>query len=136
MFSNSSFNLNLWYVNFSNVVLILLILFSFFVKIIFLCNFTLQLKNLYFFSNLFFYFNCCYLFWIPTKKKIENTKSQKNNSSEKRMLGCPENGQKLVEKVQKYKDWNLTIYFLLMRALLTKNIQFKEEKSKIRYLWT
>ena len=136
MFSNSSFNLNLWYVNFSNVVLILLILFSFFVKIIFLCNFTLQLKNLYFFSNLLFYFNCCYLFWIPTQKKIENTKSQKNNSSEKRMLGCPENGQKLVEKVQKYKDWNLTIYFLLMRALLTKNIQFKEEKSKIRYLWT
>jgi hypothetical protein len=40
----------------------------------------------------------------PHKKKRENTKSQKNNSSEKRMLGCPENGQKLVEKVQKYKD--------------------------------
>jgi len=58
----------------------------------------------------------------PHTKKIENTKSQKNNSSEKRMLGCPENGQKLVEKVKKYKDLNLTIYFLLMRALLTKNI--------------
>jgi hypothetical protein len=28
----------------------------------------------------------------------------------------------LVEKVQKYKDWNLTVYFWLMKALLTKKI--------------
>jgi hypothetical protein len=33
------------------------------------------------------------------KKKII-----KNNSSEKRMSKRPENGQKLVEEVQKYKD--------------------------------
>jgi hypothetical protein len=26
--------------------------------------------------------------------------------------------------------------FLLMRVLLTKKIQFKKEKSKIKYLWT
>jgi hypothetical protein len=41
-------------------------------------------------------------FWVPaqnTKKKII-----KNNSSEKRMSKRPENGQKLVEEVQKYKD--------------------------------
>jgi hypothetical protein len=29
---------------------------------------------------------------------------QKNNSNEKRMSKHPENGQKLVEEVQKYKD--------------------------------
>jgi hypothetical protein len=29
---------------------------------------------------------------------------KKNNSSEKRMPERPENGQKLVEEVQKYKD--------------------------------
>jgi len=52
------------------------------------------------------------------------------------MLECPENGQKLVEEVEKYKEWNLIVYFLLMRALLPKKIQFEEEKSKIRYLWT
>jgi hypothetical protein len=28
----------------------------------------------------------------------------------------PENSQKLIEEVQKYKDENLTIYFWLMRA--------------------
>jgi len=41
-----------------------------------------------------------------------------------------ENGQKLVEKVSKYKDWNLTVFCWLMIALLTKKIQFEEEKSK------
>jgi len=46
------------------------------------------------------------------------------------------NGQKLVEEVQKYKDWNLTVYFWLVRALLTKKIQFEEEESKIKCLWT
>jgi hypothetical protein len=48
----------------------------------------------------------------------------------------PENGQKLVEEVQKYKDGNLTVYRWLVRALLMKKIQFEEEKSKIRCLWT
>jgi len=47
-----------------------------------------------------------------------------------------ENSKKLVEKVKKYKDWNLTIYFLLMRALLTNKILFEKEKFKIRCLWT
>jgi len=47
-----------------------------------------------------------------------------------------ENGQKLVEEVQKYKNWNLTVYRWPMRALLMKKIQFEEEKSKIRCLWT
>jgi len=47
----------------------------------------------------------------------------------------PENGQKLVEEVIKYKVWNLMIYFLLIRALLTKKIQFKKEKSKLKCLW-
>jgi hypothetical protein len=40
----------------------------------------------------------------------------------------------LVEEVQNYKDWNLTVYFLLMKVLLTKKIQFEKEKSKIRCL--
>jgi hypothetical protein len=47
-----------------------------------------------------------------------------------------ENGQKLVEEVQKYKDWNWAVFYWLMRALLTKKIQFEEEKSNIRCLWT
>jgi len=47
-----------------------------------------------------------------------------------------ENSQNLVEEVQKYKDWNLTVYRWLMRALLMKKIQFEEEKFKIRCLWT
>ena len=47
-----------------------------------------------------------------------------------------ENDQKLVEEVQKNKDWNLPVFCWLMIALLTKKIQFEEEKSKIRYLWT
>ena len=32
----------------------------------------------------------------------------------------PENSQKLIEEVQKYKDENLTIYFWLMRAFADK----------------
>jgi hypothetical protein len=42
----------------------------------------------------------------------------------------------LDEEIKKYTDWNLTVYFLLLKALLTKKIQFKEEKSKIRCLRT
>jgi hypothetical protein len=47
------------------------------------------------------------------------------------MLEHLENGQKLVEEVQK-----LAVFYWLNRALLTKKIQFEEEKSKIRCLWT
>jgi hypothetical protein len=47
-----------------------------------------------------------------------------------------ENSQKLVEEVQKYKDWNWAVFYWLMRALLTKKIQFEEEKSNIKCLWT
>jgi len=62
--------------------------------------------------------------------------NKKNNSSEKRISEHLENGRKLIEEVQKYKHWNLTVYFLLMRAPLTKKIQFEEEKFKIKCLWT
>jgi len=41
-----------------------------------------------------------------------------------------------LRKFKKYKDWNFTVYVLLMNALLTKKIQFEEEKSKIKCLWT
>jgi ribosome assembly protein YihI (activator of Der GTPase) len=39
-------------------------------------------------------------------------KSRKNNSSEKRMLERLENSQKLVEEVQKYKDFKFDNIFL------------------------
>jgi len=48
----------------------------------------------------------------------------------------PKKSQKLVEDVKKYKDWNMTVYCWLMRALLTKKSQFEEEKSKIGCSWT
>jgi len=51
-------------------------------------------------------------------------------------MGAPKNGQRLVKEVQKYKDWNLTVYYWLMKAILTKKIEFEEEKSKIRCLRT
>jgi hypothetical protein len=38
------------------------------------------------------------------KRRKEKKIYQKNNSSEKRISERPENGQKLVEEVQKYKD--------------------------------
>jgi hypothetical protein len=39
------------------------------------------------------------------------------------MSEYPKNGYRLVEEVQKKKDWNLTAYFLLMKILiLTKKI--------------
>jgi hypothetical protein len=58
---------------------------------------------------------CCNLFLGPrTKKKrrkkiiinqkYSQKKSEKNNNSENRMSECPENGQNLIEEVQKYKD--------------------------------
>jgi len=60
------------------------------------------------------------------KKKNQKTivgRKQKNiYSNEQGTQGYPENDQRLVEKVQKYKDWNLTVYFWLMKALLTKKI--------------
>jgi hypothetical protein len=79
------------------------------------------------------------IFRSPHKKNTKKLKKyirKKKNSSEKRILKCLENGKKLVEEVKKYKDWNLIVYFWLMRALLTKKIQFEEEKSKFRCLYT
>jgi hypothetical protein len=69
-------------------------------------------------------------------KKIKNyqKKNQKIYISEKRTSRSLENGQSLVEKVKKYKDWNLTIYFRLIKALLVKKIQFNKDKFKIRCL--
>jgi len=80
--------------------------------------------------------SCCNSFLGPRhkKKKIQKNKYIKNNSSKKRMPECLENGQKLVEEVQKYKDWNLTVYSWPMRALLMMKIWFEEEKSKIKCL--
>jgi hypothetical protein len=43
-------------------------------------------------------------FWVPAQNNKKNQNIIKNNSSEKRMSKRPENGQKLVEEVQKYKD--------------------------------
>jgi hypothetical protein len=40
----------------------------------------------------------------PRTKYKKKSKYYQNNSSEKRMSKRPENGQKLVEEVQKYKD--------------------------------
>jgi len=86
--------------------------------------------------------SCCNPFLGPhtkgenTKKfkKIYSKENQKNNNSEKRIPEHLENDHKLVEEVQKYKDWNLTIYFLLMRALLIKkkfNLKKKSLKSNV-----
>jgi len=52
------------------------------------------------------------------------------------MSKCLENDQKLVKEVSKYKDWSLTVYHWLMRALLIKKIQFEKEMFKLRCLWT
>ena len=69
-------------------------------------------------------------------RKIYLEENPKNNKQWEDDVGALENSQKLVEGVQKYKIWILTIYFWLMRALMTKKIQFEKEKSKIRCLWT
>jgi hypothetical protein len=59
--------------------------------------------------NQHFCINCVVThFWVlaPKRKKYKKIKNilSKNNSSEKRMPEHSENGQKLVEEVQKYKD--------------------------------
>jgi hypothetical protein len=41
---------------------------------------------------------------IQKIQKIYSEENQKNNSSEKRIPECLENDQKIIEKVQKYKD--------------------------------
>jgi len=82
-------------------------------------------------------------FWVISQftffsllKKYKKIKDIiKKYNSEKRMPERSTNGQKWVKEVQKYEDWNLTVFCWLMRALLTKKIQFEEEKSKIRCLW-
>jgi len=60
---------------------------------------------------------------IRKYKKVKKNmfgRKPKNNSIEKKMLECPENDQKLVEKVQKYKNWNLTIYFFTNKSPVEK----------------
>jgi ribosome assembly protein YihI (activator of Der GTPase) len=47
-------------------------------------------------------------------------KSRKNNSSEKRMLERLENSQKLVEEVQKYKDFKFDNIFLTDESSVDK----------------
>jgi hypothetical protein len=55
-----------------------------------------------------------------------------------------ENDQKIIEKIQKYKDWNLTVYFLLMKALLTKKknsiwerkVQNQIFMDSIKFYWS
>ena len=66
----------------------------------------------------------------PRTKYKNNNNKNKNNSSEKRMPERPENGQKLVKEVKKYKYWNLTVYHWPVRALLIKKILFVEEMYK------
>jgi len=41
-----------------------------------------------------------------------------------------------LRRLKNTKIWNLTVYCWPMRALFMKKIQFEEEKSKIRCLWT
>jgi len=73
---------------------------------------------------------CCYPFLGPHTKKRKKIKKNKNYrkktkkiySSERKTHGHLENSQRLVDGDQKYKDWNLTVYFLLMKALLEKKI--------------
>jgi hypothetical protein len=62
---------------------------------------------------------------------MRGTRNPKNNRSEKRKLECQKR-PKLVEEIQKCKR----LKFDSERALLTRKIQFEEEKSKIRCLWT
>jgi hypothetical protein len=50
--------------------------------------------------------------------------------------GHRENDQRLVEQVQKHKNQNLIVYFLLKKALLARKIQFEEYKFKIECLRT
>ena len=74
-------------------------------------------------------FESPYKKWENTKtnksKKIQNNNNNKNIYVAVRQdAGAPKNGQKLVEEVKKCKDWNLTVYRWLMRALLTKKTQF------------
>ena len=47
-------------------------------------------------------------------------KSRKNNSSEKRMLERLENSQKLVEEIQKYKDFKFNNIFLTDESSVDK----------------
>jgi len=70
--------------------------------------------------------NSPFLFQNKNKKKYWKEIKKKYNCSEKMMSEPLQNGWKLVKEVYKYKDLNLTVYLLLMRALLTKKIQFKK----------
>ena len=57
------------------------------------------------------------------------------------MSECQENSQKLIEKIQKYKDENLTVYFWLVRAFVDKenliwgrNIQNLMSMDSIKFI--
>jgi hypothetical protein len=54
------------------------------------------------------FYSCCYLFFGPYIKNKKNKKNYrkktKKYSSEKKIQGCRENGQRLDEEVKKYKD--------------------------------
>jgi hypothetical protein len=45
-------------------------------------------------------------------------------------------GKKLIEEIQKYKNWNFDSIFLTDKSPGTRKIQLEKEKSKIRCLWT
>ena len=74
--------------------------------------------------------------------RTKNKKIQNNNNNEKRLSKCLENGYKLVEEVQKYEDWNLTVYFWHIKSLVNKeNWIWKRKVQKqifidsIKFYW-
>ena len=55
-------------------------------------------------NSFFDYFPNSLFLFQKIKKKFKLKKNSKNNNSEKKMSEHPENGQKLVEEAQKFKD--------------------------------
>jgi hypothetical protein len=83
-------------------------------------------------------------FWVPTKKR-ENTKKyiKKYSKEIKKIIGVrkgcwnAKKRSKLIEEVQKCKMLKFDSIFLTDESPVDKKkIQVKEEKSKIRCLWT
>jgi hypothetical protein len=58
-------------------------------------------------------------------------KNIKTFTSKKSIFQCPKNCQRLVEDDQACKIKNLTIYFWLMKTLLTKQIQLDKRNLKL-----
>ena len=65
-------------------------------------------------------------FWIPIQKK--NCRKKKKYCSEKKTQECLENGKIFVEKVQRYKAWNLTVYFFTDESPIYKENSIWERK--------